>query len=342
VSATGHARSLADPSAICAAANLLKRGEPTMLLLAGRALRADALEFAGRIASKTGCTIATQFRSARIERGAGRIPTFRIPYRVEPAVAALKHYCHIITVETNEPVSFFSYPGKPSLLKSPDCQILSLCKAGESSMEALQGLADAVGSRPGDAVYQSLTPSALPTGAITPATIALALNALIPDNAIVVDESITMGRELGLTAGARPHDLLQNMGGSVGFGGPVATGAAVARPDRKVICLSGDGSALFTIQCLWTQARENLDVLTVIFANRRYQILQTEFDAVGGGAPGANALGVMSIDRPTIDFVSIAKGLGVPAERVGNAEEFCRAFAKACSEAGPHLLEVTI
>ena len=161
--------------------------------------------------------------------------------------------------------------------------------------------------------------------------------------AIVVDESVTTGRELlQLTAGARPHTWLQNMGGSIGYGGPVATGAAVACPDRKVIALSGDGSAMYTIQCLWTQAREKLDVVNVIFANRAYQILRNEFAGVGAGAPGPKAMSMLSIDNPTLDFCAMAKGMGVEGRRVATSEEFAAALADTLKTRGPQLIEVVL
>lgn len=336
-------RATPQASAIEAAAKILASGEPAMLVLAGRALRADALEFAGRIAGRTGCTVGSQFFSSRIERGAGRVPAFRIPYAVDLALAALKPFKHIITIETTEPVAFFAYPNKPSLLKPEGCKVHHLCPPGGDSLVALEALASAVGAKRGEAKLQERVMTPLPTGALTPQSIALALAALIPENAIVVDESVTTGREsMGLTAGAAPHDVIQNMGGSIGYGTPVATGAAVACPDRKVICLSGDGSAMYTIQSLWTQARESLDVVNVIFANRAYQILRNEFAGVLAGTPGPKATAMLSIDRPTLDFVALSKGMGVPATSVTTVDGFCKALGVACKERGPQLIEVVL
>ena len=330
-------------AAIEKAARVLHSGEKAMLILAGRALRADGLEIAGRIAAKTGVTLATQFFSPRIERGAGRVPTFRIPYFVDVALPALKPFQHMITLETTEPIAFFAYPGKPSLMKPESCQVHELGRAGVDSLAALEALAEAVGAKAGTAQVQQRVEQALPTGALTPQSIAQALAVLIPDNAVVIDETITTGREaMALTAGARPHDMIQNMGGSIGYSPPVATGAAIAVPDRKVICLTGDGSAMYTIQSLWTQARENLDVLTVIFANRAYQILRAEFANVLAGKPGPKANDMLTIDRPTLDFVALAKGQGVPGTRVTDVDQFCKAFAAGCREKGPHLIEVVL
>jgi acetolactate synthase I/II/III large subunit len=182
---------------------------------------------------------------------------------------------------------------------------------------------------------------AKPTGALTYPSIAMAIAMAIPENAIVVDESITTGRGFfPPTAAAEPHDWLQNMGGSIGFSPPVATGAAVACPDRKVICMVGDGSAMYTIQALWTQAREGLNVVTIVFANRIYQILRGEFDGVGAGEPGQRAMDMLKIDRPAIDFVALAKGMGVPGRAVTTADEFNKALEEAIAEPGPRLIEV--
>ena len=212
---------------------------------------------------------------------------------------------------------------------------------GENSVAALEALADALGAKPSDVKPQKPAELNKPTGPLTYPSIAQAIACAIPENAIIVDESITTGRGFfPPTAAAAPHDWLQNMGGSIGFSTPVATGAAVACPDRKVICMVGDGSAMYTIQSLWTQAREGLDVVTIVFANRIYQILRGEFDGVGAGEPGQRALDMLKIDRPTIDFVSLARGMGVEARAVSSADELNKALAEAIAEPGPRLIEV--
>jgi acetolactate synthase-1/2/3 large subunit len=212
---------------------------------------------------------------------------------------------------------------------------------GENSVAALEALADHLGAKAADVKPQQLPELVKPTGGLNHTTIAQAIAYAIPENAIVVDESITTGRGFfPPTASAKPHDWLQNMGGSIGFSTPVATGAAVACPDRKVMCLVGDGSAMYTLQSLWTQARENLNVVTVVFANRIYQILRGEFDGVGAGEPGQRAQDMLKIDRPTLDFVAMAKGMGVPGRAVTSADEFNKALAEANAEYGPRLIEV--
>jgi len=274
-------------------------------------------------------------------RGKGRFAIDRIPYVIEQALPILKDFRHIVLVEANDPVAFFAYPNKPSMLKPAGCEVHRLTTGAENSAAALEALASALGARPQDTRPQQMVAIAKPTGALTHASIAQALAMAIPENAIVVDESITTGRGFfPPTAAAAPHDWLQNMGGSIGFSTPVATGAAVACPDRKVICMVGDGSAMYTLQSLWTQAREGLNVVTIVFANRIYQILRGEFDGVGAGEPGQRALDMLKIDRPTLDFVALARGMGVPGRAVADVDDFNKALAEAIAEPGPRLIEV--
>jgi acetolactate synthase-1/2/3 large subunit len=332
-----------DPGRIEAAARALRTGEPTLIVFGGQSMRGRALELAGLVAAKTGCRLATQFFSGRIARGAGRTPLERIPYAVTPSLQFLSGFRHIITVETNEPIAFFSYPGLPSLLKPSDCQVHGLVETDEDSVAGLDMLVDALGARDVAPLIQPLAERRPPTGPLDPVSIAHALAAAMPEQCILVDESLTTGREsMGLTAGALPHDTLQNMGGSIGFGTPVATGAALACPDRRVFCMTGDGSAMYTIQSLWTQAREGLNVTTIIFANNSYQILKTEFANMGFGNPGPHALAMIDIDKPAIDWVAMAKSMGVPAVSVDTAEAFHASMVNSVREPGPCLIEVRL
>ncbi len=316
-------------------------GPETLLLLTGSALTEQGLALAAQIAGKTGCKVLGQTYNPRMARGRGRFSIDRIPYVIEQALPILKDFKHIVLVEANDPVAFFAYPNKPSMLKPEGCEVHRMTAGGENSVAALDALASAVGARPSDAKPQKLVELVKPTGPLTHASIAQAIAMAIPENAIVVDESITTGRGFfPPTAAAAPHDWLQNMGGSIGFSPPVATGAAVACPDRKVICMVGDGSAMYTIQSLWTQARENLNVLTIVFANRIYQILRGEFDGVGAGEPGQRAMDMLKLDRPALDFVSLAKGMGVPGRSVSNVDDFVKALAEGVAEKGPRLIEV--
>lgn len=333
----------AKSAAVEAAAAALRSGEPCMLFLGGEALEADALEWVGRITEKTGARAFSQTFAARVERGAGRVSVARMPYQVDAAVAALKDFRHVITVQAAVPVGFFAYPGKPSLLAPEDAEVHTLATTGEDPLTALRALAEAVGAGNLTARPEIRKAESLPTGPLNPMSIAEALAALIPENAIVVDESITTGlSSYARTASAAPHDWLQNMGGSIGFAPPVATGAAISCPDRRVLCLTGDGSAMYSLQALWTQAREGLAVTTVVYSNRAYQILQLEFAGVGAGKPGPSALDMMDIGRPDLDWVKLGEGMGVPSVRVTTAEEFCTALSRSFAAEGPSLIEVML
>ena len=324
-------------------ARILRSGEPTLIVLGGHATRGVALDLVGRVSARTGSRIATQFFTARIERGTGRTPLERIPYYVPSALEFLKGFKHIVTVETGEPIAFFSYPGSPSCLKPIDCVVHSLVATDEDCIAGLEMLVDALGANKTEPLLQARAELAVPEGRLDPTSIAVVLAAALPENAILVDESVTTGREtLGLTAGALPHDVLQNMGGSIGFGTPVATGAALACPDRRVFCMVGDGSAMYTIQSLWTQARENLNVTTIIFANNSYQILKTEFRNMGFGNPGPQASALIDIGQPKIDWVAMSSSMGCPAVRVDNAGDFYRSMVKSSEEPGPMLIEVCL
>src|SRR3954470_15994085 len=323
------------------AAKVLKSGEPTLLLLTGQGLTEPGLALAAQIGGKTGCKVMAMTYNPRMARGRGRFSIDRIPYVIEQALPILKDFRHILLVEAADPVAFFAYPNKPSILRPEGCTAHRMTENGEDSVAALEALGSAVGARAADAKPQKLAEIGKPTGALTHASIAQAIAMAIPENAILVDESLTTGRGFfPPTAAAAPHDWLQNMGGSIGFSTPVATGAAVACPDRKVICMVGDGSAMYTLQSLWTQARENLDITTIVFANRKYQILLGEFAGVDAGEPGQRALDMLNIDRPALDWVSLAKGMGVPGRAVDNADDFNKALADAVAEKGPRLIEV--
>jgi acetolactate synthase-1/2/3 large subunit len=324
-----------------AARILHEHGPETLVLMTAGALTEQGLAFAQRIAGKTGCRVMGQTYHPRMARGAGRFSIDRIPYVIDQALPILKNYKHIVLVEAADPVAFFAYPNKPSILKAEGTEVHRMTSWGENSVAALEALADHLGAKTSDVQPQKLAELIKPTGALNHTTIAQAIACAIPENAVIVDESITTGRGFfPPTAASKPHDWLQNMGGSIGFSTPVATGAAVACPDRKVMCMVGDGSAMYTIQSLWTQARENLNVVTVVFANRIYQILRGEFDGVGAGEPGQRAQDMLKIDKPTLDFVAMAKGMGVPGRAVTSADDFNKALEEANVTQGPSLIEV--
>jgi acetolactate synthase-1/2/3 large subunit len=322
---------------------VLRSGEPTVILLGGKALRQGALALAGKIAAKTGARLLAETSVARMERGAGRVPVERIPYPVDQAVEVLKGTRHIILVGSRPPVAFFAYPNKPSLLAPQDCEAHRLAYREDDIPHALEWLADELGAHADRAPVIDYAASKPATGAITPDALGQSLAALMPENAIVADEAITTGRNFSkLTRATRPHDWLQNMGGSIGLCMPLSIGAAVACPDRKVVSLESDGSGMYTLQALWTQAREQLDIVTLVFANRTYAILRHELTNVGAENVGRKALDMLDIDRPDLDWVALARGMGVPGTRVTTMEEFNTSFADATKTKGPYVIEVVL
>jgi acetolactate synthase I/II/III large subunit len=336
-------REPAPAAAVEDCAKALRSGEPCLLLLTGRALREDGLTLAGQISAKTGAKIMAQGSNARTQRGRGRVFLERVPYVVDQALGVLNGLKHIILVEAKMPVAFFAYPNKPSLLYPEDSQPHVLCELGQEPIGALEALAESVGAKGMPASVVNDANPELATGKIEPMALGRSLGALLPENAIVVDEAVTTGRGFfAPTRTAAPHDWLSNMGGSIGLGLPLATGAAVACPDRKVVCLEGDGSGMYTLQALWTQAREGLDVTTLVFSNRTYQILKGELANVGAGNPGRKALDMLDLGNPDLDWVGLAKAMGVPGAKVTTMEEFNRRCAEGLGSPGPYVIEVVL
>lgn len=329
--------------AIAAAVTAIRRGAETLLFLGADAVRSPALALAGAIAAKTGAKIMGRTSLARVERGAGHVVLPRLPYPIDLSLETLRPYSTIILLGAPDPVAFFGYPGKPSRLAPEGAVILPVADGTHDLMDALERIAEAVGARAPDAPRAALARPLLPIGALTAETAMTAIAALMPEGAVIVDESITSGRHTApITANAPPHDWLQITGGAIGIGPPLALGAAVAVPNRQVINLQADGSAMYTLQALWSQARTHAKVLTVIWSNRSYAILTGELMAVGATNPGRKALDMLSLDNPALDWVSLAHGMGVPALRAETAEAFAAAVRAGLQESGPFLIEAVI
>ena len=349
--AHGPAEPVAPPAAprvpeerLQAIAKLLRRGEPTVIYMTGEVLLAKHLEVADRIAQATGARLLGQVANGRHERGAGRVPLERLPYPVDQALATLQGVRHVVLLGTDAPVAFFAYPNKPSLLIPEGCEVHRLAEIHEDGVHALQWLCDALGAGGLQPRLQAPSIPDIPTAApLEIETVSRVIGASIPDNAIVIDEAITSGRELHpFTVGAAPHDWLQICGGAIGIGFPLAVGASIACPDRPILGLQADGSGMYTLQGLWTQAREGLNVTTLVYANRRYAILEHEFRNVGAQTPGQRAKDMFDIDRPTLDWVSLARGMGVEAERVEDTDGLMRALARGFQTSGPYLVEAAM
>jgi acetolactate synthase-1/2/3 large subunit len=325
-----------------AVAKVLVSGEPCVLLLGGSAVREPGLAAASRVARATGAKLFCETFPARLERGAGVAPVDRLAYLSEFTEMQLAGARHLVLVDTKAPVSFFAYPDKASMLVPDGCQVHVLASSSDDGAGALAHLADrvAAGEQP---VLQPASRPEPPTGALTAEAVAQALGALLPEDAIVADEANTAGLWApGATAGAPKHDWLTLTGGAIGVGLPLATGAAVACPDRKVVCLEADGSAMYTLQALWTQAREQLDVTTIIFNNRSYAILNLELNRVGTEAAGPKALSMLDLSNPDLDFTALARGMGVDASRATTAEELTAQLERALATPGPSLVEAML
>jgi acetolactate synthase-1/2/3 large subunit len=327
--------------AVSEAAAFLRSGGATLLLLGGRAMLAQPIADAAAIAAATGTKLIGEGFSARVERGRGRHPIGRLPYPVDAAVALLKDVRRVVLVGAEEPVTFFAYPGKPGLVLPPEARIHVLARPDEDAADALVRLADAVGAKPVPPPAYGPAPEPA-RGAVAPEAIAQTLTALTPEDAILVDESISVGFPFysGTERAAR-HTWLRHVGGAIGAGLPLATGAAVGAPGRRVITLQGDGSALYTVQALWTQAREKLDVTTIILANRRYEILRLEMAGVGAN-PGRTALDLFDIGNPDLDWVRIGEGFGVESARAETMEAFADLLSLSNRRAGPFLIELVV
>ena len=315
--------------------------ESTLLLLGDRALRANCSLLAGKIAAATQCAIRAEFYTARLERGAGRVRLPRLPYAVDLGLSALAPFKRIILVGAKAPVAFFAYPGKPGRLSAEGCEFLTLSTPEDCPEQALSALCEALGAQdlaPAHMIEQQ--EAATLSGPLTPEGIGRTIAATLPAHTIVVEEAMTTGRGFdALTAAAAPHDWLTSCGGSIGFALPAAVGAAIAAPERRVLALEGDGSGMYTLQSLWTMARESLNVTVVIFVNRAYGILRGELAAVGAGTPGARATDMLTLDRPNIDWSDLARGLGVNAVKVGNLESLAQALSRSYATPGPSLIE---
>ncbi|TAL73325.1 MAG: acetolactate synthase large subunit [Rhodanobacter sp.] len=334
---------VAEDAVVARVATLLRGGEPVALLLGGQALREAPLRDAARLAARCGVKLFAEVFPTRLERGAGLPAVERIAYLAEMAGVQLAPYKHLVLVDAKSPVAFFAYPGKASDLVPAGCTVHTLATPVEDAAASLAKLVaelDAAGVEP--AVQPPSRPSR-PRGRLTAPKVCKAVGHLLPERAIVVDEAITSGLMLGvMTQGAPRHDLLTLTGGAIGQGLPNAVGAAVACPQRPVIALVGDGAAMYTIQALWTMAREHLHVIAVVFNNAAYSVLNVELERVGSTAPGPKARHQLELGDAPLDFAALAQGMGVAATRVDRAEAFCTVFERALATPGPHLIDARV
>lgn len=329
--------------AVTTAAKLLMNGKSSILLMGNLALTSRALELADQIAQATGARVFSDTFTTRLARGEGRCQIERLGYFAEQATEQIKGVEQLIMVGTKPPVAFFAYPGKPSEFYAEGSVLHTLATANEDAEDALLKLVEALDATARSPRLTKLQKPLAGTGDLTPRSLALTFAAYLPTDAIVVDEGATGGGGCyPSAAAAEPHDWLSLTGGSIGYGLPTAIGAAVACPDRKVVCIHGDGGSMYTIQSLWTMARENLDICIVILANRKYQILQIELARVGAQSMNKKTLDMLDIGNPDLNFVKLAEGMGVKAARATTADEFTKLYREAMAESGPRLIEAVI
>lgn len=326
------------------AVETLNNGKKTVVLVGGSFSQSMTLQLS-QLSVATGATICLETFPTKISRGAGSGVMEKLPYLAEQAIAYLSQFQQIILIGANPPIAFFAYPGVPSELQAQGTEIIALAKPDDDTESTIAMLLNAVtADAPAPACYpdQKLP---LPSGPLNVFSACQTIANLMPDNAIIVDEGATSTLPLfPMTQTAAPHDWLTLTGGAIGHGLPCAVGAAVAAPDRKVICLEGDGSAMYTIQSLWTMAKEKLDVCIVVFNNAKYNILELEFARTGapGGKPGPRAGAMFDIGGPCVDFVKTSEGLGVPAVRCDDTESFVAELSKALDSKGPCLIEAVV
>ena len=332
-----------DSATLQAIAEAIRSDGKCALLLGGQALQEPALLAAARIAARCGVKLFCEVFPTRLPRGAG-LPTIeRIAYLAELASVQLTGFDHLILVDAKAPVSFFAYPGKRSELVPAGCRVHTLATPAQDAVASLELLASALHATQTQPVLQAPQRPTRPRGRLSAAKVCKAVAAIMPERAIIIDEAITSGLLLGLmTQGAPRHDLLTLTGGAIGQGLPNAVGAAIACPDRPLIALIGDGSAMYTLQALWTLAREQLNVTTIIFNNASYSVLNVELDRVGAGRAGPKARAQLDLHGPVLDFVQLAQGMGVSACRAATASDFCQALDKALTQPGPHLIEAVV
>jgi acetolactate synthase-1/2/3 large subunit len=323
------------------AESMLRSGLRTAILISGNALYGQGLETAGRISAATDAKLLVPYPFPRLERGAGRPVVDRVPYVPQQAVELLKEFRQLILVGAAEPRAYFASPARSDMLTAPGCEIHQLAEPDEDCAGALEALLSTLPRCQGS--VENLFQPPLSSGQVTVEGLAASIANLLPENAIVVDESMTCGRSIMSSArGAPPHSWLANTGGSIGIAIPLAVGAAIACNDRRVLCLSADGSGMYTLQALWTIVREGLNITTIIFANRAYEVLNREFRSLGLGEPGPAASSLFDIGRPDLDWVSLAKGMGMPAARAESLEKFALLLQRGFKDGGPSLIEVLL
>jgi acetolactate synthase-1/2/3 large subunit len=330
---------------IVSACSRLLAAEAAVILLGSDALNERAQRAAAAIAQATGARLLMESYPAIVPLGADLPRLERLAYFPDDVIKQLGHST-VLLAGARAPVSYFGYAGQPSKLVD-DTRLIELSSPGEDGTLALEQLAEQVRGAAAKPARASPPPPPPPQpdepATLSPTSLAEALVQQIPQGAIVSLEGSTAGGPyLQRAHRARRHRVMTNTGGAIGQGLSCAVGAAVAAPEARVICLQSDGSAQYTVQALWTMARERLNVTVILCANHRYGILQTELRRSGAGLDRSATARLTRLDTPCVDWVALAKGYGVPASRVTTTEEFRRALTAGLQTQGPHLIEAQL
>jgi acetolactate synthase-1/2/3 large subunit len=316
------------------------RSKRCALLVGDGALEKEQLDLARRVASATSSRFLMETFATKIDRGAGVASPERLIYLSEFAIDQLKESEAVILIGAREPVGFFAYPNVASRLSPENCEIIDVAPPGSDTLGALRALVEAL--RAPRLELERGERVAAPSGELSTRSFAVAVGATLREGIIVADESNTSGVHLfEATRFAPEHQWMTLTGGAIGYGLPVALGAAVASK-RRVLALESDGSMMYTLQALWTMAREGLDVTVVGLSNRSYAVLNWELIRVGAVREGSASSRMLELDDPALDLASLARAQGVPSTRVNNAEELVSALERSYDTPGPMFIEAML
>ncbi len=333
---------IADDTLFEQAGRAVTKAKRPAILVNGTALHPGGVQMLRRLEMQ-GVRVLTDTFMARHVRGGGLYDAPRLPYFAEMAVETMAGVDLLIIAGTKPPVAFFAYPNTPGAFTPKDARTITLGGPETDSLDAVTRLVDWLGAPVVSANISWSRPEPATGATFNPHTIGQSLAALLPEDALISDDGVTSGLPIYQTMATGPrHEWLGHTGGAIGQGMPVAVGAAIARPDVKTVCLAGDGAGMYTVQALWTMARENLDIITIVFVNHAYRILKIELARTGAGNPGPAANGMLSLGQPEIDWVKLSEGLGVGAEAVSTCEQFNDALRRAVATRGPRLIACMI
>ena len=344
LTSSAEQRQRVSTATISSIADTLKAGKKTAFILDNLALREEGLEILGRIAEGAGGRLFREWLPSRIAMGAGRVRTETLPYGGAEGRELLSEFDQIVLVGAKIPVCPFSYENQPWVKIPENCNVHTLATADHDILAALEELATQLDLPEKASNRYNRKPGEPPTGPLSGNSIVQSLSILMPADSIVLDEAMLENVMFPLLMdGAAPFDFMAACpGGAIGAGPPVACGAAIACPNRKVILLEGDFSLMQGNTALWSMAQHNLDICVINYNNEGSASLSTELARVRQGEAQPKSIELLRIRKPTIDYAAMAESMGVPASRAETAEEFHLQLTKAMSTKGPHFIDANI